>query len=60
MPGRRLGGAVSEGLLITASSGWRCVFGIAEQGVVAVLVRVGSRRSGEPKRLIFKGRAGPR
>ena len=39
----RVGGAVSWGLPTRASSGWR-VFGIA-------------RRSGEPKRLILKGRA---
>ena len=34
------GGAVSWGLLTRASSGWRRVFGIADQGLVAVLVRV--------------------
>ena len=31
---------MSLGLLTRASSGWRRVFGIAEQGLVAVLVRV--------------------
>ena len=36
----RVGGAVSSGLLTRASSGWRRVFGIADQGLVAVLVRV--------------------
>ena len=51
----RVGGALSWGLLTRASSGWRRVFGIADQGLVAVLVR--SRRSGEPKRPILKGRA---
>ena len=36
----RVGGAVSWGLLTRASSGRRRVFGIADQGLVAVLVRV--------------------
>ena len=45
----RVGGAVSWGLLTRAWSGWRRVFGIAGTG--------GSRRSGEPKRLLLKGRA---
>ena len=31
---------MSWGLLTRASSGWRRVFGIADQGLVAVLVRV--------------------
>ena len=34
--GRRLGGAVSLKLLGTTSSGWRCLIGIAGQGVVWV------------------------
>ena len=34
LAGRRLGGAVSLGLLARASSGWRCVIKIAWQGVV--------------------------
>ena len=33
---RRLGGAVSLGLVTRASSGWRRVIGIADQGVVWV------------------------
>ena len=37
---RRVSGAVSWGLLTRASSGWRRDFGIADQGLVAVLVRV--------------------
>ena len=47
---------MSLGLLTRASSGWRRVIGIADQGLVATSTG-GSRRSGEPKRLIFKGRA---
>ena len=35
-------------LLVGVSRGWRRVLGIADQGV---------GRSGEPKRLLFKGRA---
>ena len=45
---------MSLGLVTRASSGWRRVFGIADQGLVALLVRVAARRSGE---LIFRGRA---
>ena len=36
----RVGAAVPWGLLLGVSSGWRRVFGIADQGLVAVLVRV--------------------
>ena len=42
------------GFPTTASSGWCRVFGMADQGLVAA---GGSRRSGEPKRLLLKGRA---
>ena len=31
---------MSWGLVTRASSGWRCVFGIGDQGLVALLVRV--------------------
>ena len=48
---------MSLGLLITASSGWRRVFGIADQGLVAVLARVAAGVLGRPPRLILKGRA---
>ena len=62
---------MSLGLLTRASSEWRRVIGIGDQGVVCVTLchwdwclrphsaasTGGSLRSGEPKRLIFRGRA---
>ena len=43
---------MSWGLLVGVSRGWRCVFRIADRATWTG----GSRRSGEPKRLLLKGR----
>ena len=48
---------MSWGLLVSVSRGWRRVLGIADQGLVAVLVPVAAGVLASPKRLILKGRA---